>query len=39
MQFDYFYGSQAEQFIEERIPFNVHFKKPFAPTYMEQFDR
>ena len=22
--------------IEERIPFNVHFKKPFAPTYMEQ---
>ena len=24
--------------IEERIPFNVHFKKPFAPTYMEQLD-
>ncbi|MCQ5165810.1 MAG: plasmid recombination protein [Butyribacter sp.] len=22
--------------IEERIPYNVHFKKPFAPTYMEQ---
>ena len=22
--------------IEERIPFNVHFKKPFAQTYMEQ---
>ena len=22
--------------IVERIPFNVHFKKPFAPTYMEQ---
>lgn len=22
--------------IEERIPFNVHFKKPTAPTYMEQ---
>lgn len=22
--------------IEERIPFNVYFKKPFAPTYMEQ---
>ena len=21
--------------IEERIPYNVHFKKPFAPTYME----
>ena len=22
--------------IEERIPYNVHFKKPFAPTYMEK---
>ena len=22
--------------IDERIPYNVHFKKPFAPTYMEQ---
>ena len=22
--------------IVERIPFNVHFKKPTAPTYMEQ---
>ena len=22
--------------IEERIPYNVHFKKPTAPTYMEQ---
>lgn len=22
--------------IEKRIPYNVHFKKPFAPTYMEQ---
>ena len=22
--------------IEERIPYNVNFKKPFAPTYMEQ---
>ena len=22
--------------IEEHIPYNVHFKKPFAPTYMEQ---
>lgn len=22
--------------IEERISYNVHFKKPFAPTYMEQ---
>ena len=22
--------------IAERIPFNVHFKKPTAPTYMEQ---
>ena len=22
--------------IEERIPYNVHFKKPFASTYMEQ---
>ena len=22
--------------IEERIPFNVHFKTPTAPTYMEQ---
>ena len=22
--------------IEERIPYNVHFKKPVAPTYMEQ---
>ncbi|MFR8523266.1 plasmid recombination protein [Gallintestinimicrobium sp.] len=22
--------------IEERIPYNVHFKKPFTPTYMEQ---
>ena len=22
--------------IEESIPYNVHFKKPFAPTYMEQ---
>ena len=22
--------------IEERIPYNVHFKKPFAPTYMVQ---
>ena len=22
--------------IEERIPFNVHFKEPTAPTYMEQ---
>ena len=25
--------------IVERIPFNVHFKKPTAPTYMEQFAR
>ena len=25
--------------IEERIPYNVHFKKPFAPTYMEQLKR
>ena len=22
--------------IEERIPYNVHFKKPFAPSYMEK---
>lgn len=22
--------------IEERIPFNMHFKTPTAPTYMEQ---
>ena len=22
--------------IEERIPYNAHFKKPFAPTYMEK---
>ena len=25
--------------IEERIPYNVHFKKPFAPTYMMIFAR
>ena len=25
--------------IEERIPYNVHFKKPFAPTYMEQLNQ
>ena len=25
--------------IEERIPYNVHFKKPVAPTYMEQLKR